>query len=192
MIGLMSMQVIHLDVHLALAAHSAGVCTAWYSMITTHYPDNDTTRMNQLSSWRTGKKTYTTNLGSDTNKEHVQMNRRWLKRAPPGTDLTKTVYSNLLYNKMSQWSRGAADLTVNSLQRLYTINPHLRHEFKDARMVDSDHRITGSKKNVKVIKCRGLFNEDTHKMVVVSKTVTPEVDTLQPEGGGLAKKAKFE
>ena len=23
------------------------------------------------------------------------------------------------------------------------------------------------------------------------KTVTPEVDTLQPEGGGLAKKAKF-
>jgi hypothetical protein len=160
-------------------------------MITAHYPDNDTTRMNKLSSWHTGKSTYTTSLGSDRNKEDVQMNRRWLKREPPGTDPTKTRYTNLLYNKMSQWSRGAADLTANSLRRLYTINPHLRYEFQNARIVDSDHRITGSKKNVKVINCRGLFNKDTNKMVVVSKTVTPEVDTLQPEGGGLAKKAKF-
>ena len=161
-------------------------------MITAHYPDNDTTRMNKLSSWQTGKSTYTTTLGSDTNKEDVQMNRRWLKRLPPGNDPTKTKYKNLLHKKMYQWSHGAADLTTNSLRRLYTINPHLRYEFQNARMVDSDNRITGSKKITKVVECRGVFNKDTNKMVVVSKTVTPEADTLQPEGGGLAKKAKFE
>ena len=68
------MQVIHLDVHLALTAHIAGVCTAWHSMITTHYPDNDTTRMNQLSSWKIGKKTYTLGkVGKLENWEEVNM-----------------------------------------------------------------------------------------------------------------------
>ena len=126
------------------------------------------------------------------NKEDVQMNRWWLQREPPGTDPTKTIYNNLLYAKMKNWRSGKAELTVNSLRRLYTINPHLRYEFQDARIVESDHRISGSKKNTKVIECRGSYNEDTHKMVVVSKTTMTEVDTLQPEGGGLAKKAKFE
>ena len=104
------MQVTHSDVHLALTAHSAGVCTAWYSMITTYYPDNDTTRMNQLSSWKTGKNTYTTVLGSDKNKEDVQMNRRWLQREPPGTDPTKTKYLNLLYKKCTS---GAVEMLIS-------------------------------------------------------------------------------
>ena len=122
------------------------------------------------------------------------MNRRWLKRGPPGTNPTKTKYDNLLYQKMYKWSHGKAELTVNSLRRLYTINPHLRYEFQDAKIVESDHRISGTKKNSKVIECRGSYNEDTHKMVVVNKTTLTmiEVDTLQPEGGGLAKKEKFE